>query len=87
MAIIRLFVMAFVVLSVVYVCVSLYSRAARREKLERTWEEEGSHGDMDAFIKAGMTEYDGSLRKRLILGVYVIPLVIVLAITYVVNWT
>ena len=86
MAIIRLFIIAFVVLSVIFVCVSLYSRAARRDKLEREWEEEGSHGDMDAFIKAGMTEYDGSLRKRLILGVYVIPTVIVATIIYVVNY-
>ena len=87
MAIIRLFIIAFVVLSVIFVCVSLYSRAARREKLERQWEEDGSQGDKDAFVRAGMTDYDGSLRKQLIWGVYVIPLVIVVAITYVVNYT
>lgn len=87
MAIVRLFFMAFIVLSVVFVCVSLYSRAVRREKLEREWEEEGSVGDRDAFVKAGLVEYDSSLRKRLILGVYIIPLVIVLTITYVVNYT
>lgn len=87
MAIIRLFVIAFIVLSVVYVCVSLYSRAVRRDKLEREWEEEGSEGDRDAFVRAGMVEYDGSLRKRLILGVYIIPTVIVATIIYVVNYT
>ena len=86
MAIIRLFVMAFIVLSIVYVCVSLYSRSVRRDKLEREWEEEGSHGDMDAFVRAGLKEYDSSLRRRLILGVYIIPAVIVGGIIYLVNY-
>ena len=87
MAVIRLFIIAFIFLSVIFVCVSLYSRASRREKLEREWNEEGRHGDRDVFVKAGMVEYDASLRKRLILGVYIIPAVIVATIIYVVNYT
>ena len=87
MAIIRLFVIAFIVLSVVYVCVSLYSRAVRRDKLEREWEEEGAHGDRDAFVREGMEDYDGSLRKRLILGVYIVPAILVATIIYFVNYT
>ena len=83
---VRLLVFGFLFLSVVYLCVSLYSRSVRREKLEGEWEErrpEGIH--RDAFVKEGMKEYEASLRRRLILLVYVIPLVLVGAIIYFVN--
>lgn len=85
-ALIRLFVIAFVVLTVVYVSVSLYSRAVRREKLEKQWDEEIREGDRAAFVKAGLKDYDSSLRRRLILGVYVIPAIIVGTIVYLVNY-
>ena len=82
---IRVFVIAFVVLTVIYVSLSFYSRAVRRDKLEAQWDAEGREGDKRAFVKAGLKEYDGSLRRKLILGVYVIPIVIVSTIIYVVN--
>ena len=85
-AFIRVFAIAFVVLTVSYVCLSFYSRAVRREKLEAQWDDESREGDKRAFVRAGLKEYDGSLRRRLILGVYVIPVVIVSTIVYVVNY-
>lgn len=87
MGVIRLFFMAFVVLSVIYVSLSLYSRAVRKGKLETAWLEEGANGDKDAYVRAGLKDYDSSLRRRLILGVYVIPMVIVGTILYLVNYT
>jgi hypothetical protein len=87
MGVVRLFVMAFVVLSVIYVSLSLYSRAVRKGKLQQQWIEDGREGDERAYVKAGLTEYDVSLRRRLILGVYVIPMVITGLILYLVNYT
>jgi hypothetical protein len=87
MGIVRLFFMAFVVLSVIYLSLSLYSRAVRKGKLEQQWIEEGREGDQRAYVKAGLAEYDSSLRRRLILGVYVIPMVIIGTILYLVNYT
>lgn len=84
-AFIRVFFIAFVVLTVIYVSLSFYSRAVRREKLEVQWDDEGREGDKRAFVRAGLKEYDGSLRRKLIIGVYVIPVVIVSTIIYVVN--
>lgn len=86
-ALLRFLLLGIVVLSVVYVCVSLYSRAVRRDKLEREWDEEIREGDRDAFIREGLEEYDGSLRRKLILGVYVIPMIVVGTIIYIVNYT
>ncbi len=76
----RLMVLGFVVLTVVYVVVSLYSRSVRREKLEKEFDEEVQTGDRDAFIESGMAAYQGSLRRKLIWGVYIIPLLVLLAL-------
>lgn len=84
-ALARLLIVGFVVLTVVYVCLSLYSRAVRRGKLRAQWDEEGRTGDREAFVAQGLKEYDGSLRRKLILGVYVVPVVVVGTIIYMVN--
>ncbi len=82
----RLLVVGFLVLSVVYICLSLYSRAVRKEKLEAEWDEEIRKGDREAFVQQGLKEYDGSLRRKLILGVYIIPLSLMTAIIYFTNF-
>lgn len=85
-ALARLAVIGFVVLTVIYVCLSLYSRASRRGKLKEEWEEEGMTGDRDAFIKEGLQDYDSSLRRKLILGVYIVPVTLVIVIIYLTNF-
>ena len=85
LALARFLILGFLALSVVYVCVSLYSRAVRRDKLRAAWEE-NPKGDRDAFVKQGLQEYDGSLRRKLILGVYVVPLLLVSVIVYLTNF-
>lgn len=85
MWIIRPLVLLLVALSVLYVGLSIYSRRVRRGKLELQWDEEGRDGDRNAFVRAGLKDYDGSLRRKLILGVFVVPLVIIGTIVYVVN--
>jgi Ca2+/Na+ antiporter len=82
----RLLVVGFLVLSVVYICLSLYSRAVRRDKLEREWDEEIQQGDREEFVKAGLRDYDGSLRRKLILGVYIVPLTVISVIIYLTNF-
>lgn len=83
---IRLSVFLALFLTLVYVLVSIYSRSVRREKLEERWEAEGSIGDRDDYVKAGMVDYDKSLRKRLIWLVYVIPVTIIVALVYLLNF-
>ncbi len=82
----RIIALAFVALSVIYVSISFYSRAVRRDKLQRAWLEDGAQGDRDAYVREGLAEYDVSFRRRLILGVYVVPMVIVGTIVYLVNY-
>lgn len=85
-AFLRLVVMAFIVLTVVYISLSLYSRAVRRSKLEDRWHREGHGGDKDDWIKSGLDEYDSSVRRKLILGVYVVPFTLMAVIIYLTNF-
>ncbi|WP_420861142.1 hypothetical protein [Algirhabdus cladophorae] len=82
----RLYFFGFLVLIVIYICLSLYSRSARREKLEREWDEDIRDGDREAFVRAGLDDYDGSLRRKLILGVFVVPILAVVTLIYVTNF-
>ena len=82
----RLLVIGFVVLSIIYVALSFYSRAVRKGKLQREWDEESMEGDKDAWVQQGLEDYDGSLRRKLILGVYVVPVVVVSIIIYLTNF-
>jgi hypothetical protein len=83
---IRLIVFGFIFLTVIYVGLSFYSRAVRRRKLMQEWEDEGMEGDKEDWVRAGLKEYDQSLRRKLILGVYVVPLVVIGTIVYLVNY-
>jgi hypothetical protein len=85
-AIIRLAVVGFVILSAVYWIVSVYSRSVRRERLEKRYDAGGIDGERDAYIEAGMQAYEHGLRRRLIWLVYVIPTVVISVTVYLVNY-
>jgi len=89
MAFLRLLVLGFILLSVVYVAVSIYSRSVRREKLENRWAEDHPGDDdsaaRDAYIEQGMIDYQNGLRRKLILLVYIIPAIAGAALFYLIN--
>jgi len=82
----RLLVFGFIALTVVYICVVFYSRSVRKGKLEAEWDEEIKDGDREAFVREGLIEYENSIRRKLILGVYVVPLMIIATIIYLTNF-
>ncbi|MEW9918194.1 hypothetical protein AB2B41_01145 [Marimonas sp. MJW-29] len=82
---VRLIVMLFVALTVIYVSLSFYSRAVRRSKLRKKWHEGKQLVDRDTFVQRGLERYDGSIRRKLILLVYVVPLVVIGVIIYLTN--
>lgn len=85
-AIVRLLGMGFVVMTVMYIVVSLYSSSVRREKLERQWDEAGQPGDRATYVAEGMDQYRSSLRRKLIWGVYVIPTILLIGMIYLTNF-
>ena len=93
-AIFRLALFGFVVLTITYVLVAVYSRSVRREKLEKAFDSgeatrdlpEDVMPDRASYIEAGMAAYNKGLKRRLIWLVYIIPTVIVAATVYLVNY-
>lgn len=87
-AFVRLAVFGFIAMTVMYVLLSIYSRSVERERLEKEWDGEHDGGESparDAYIEAGMKEYEKSLRRKLIWLVYVIPTLAVLLLIYLTN--
>lgn len=82
----------FVVTTMIYLAVSIYSRSVRRERLEKEFDATfppGSGdvgGDRDTYVAEGMAEYQHGLRRRLIGLIYVLPVVAFAAVIYVVNY-
>ena len=86
MAMVRLFIIVFVVLSIIYISLSFYSRARARDRLEAEGDEGGIKTPRGAYVRHGLKDYDGSLRRKLILGVYVVRMALVGLIIYLVNF-
>ena len=85
-AFVRLGIILLIALSVVYLCLSLYSRSRRKEKLRAEWEEGDKTIDWQNFKTKGLKEYDQSLRAKLIFGVYVVPIALVAFVIYATNF-
>lgn len=78
--------MGFIVLTVIYIGVSIYSRAVRRRKLIAEWEQERPIESRETFVAKHLEDYDTSLRRKLILGVYIVPVCVISLIVYVTNF-
>lgn len=89
MGLIYLVVFGFVGLSAVYVLVAVYSRSVRRERLEKHWDAHPPEGadadDRRAYIEAGMAAYHRGFRRKLIVLVYIIPVIAVAVIIFLTN--
>ncbi|MEE4347662.1 MAG: hypothetical protein V2I53_12770 [Paracoccaceae bacterium] len=86
LALARLIIVGFIVLTVIYVSLSFYSRSVRRTKLRQKWDEDIRRGDRDAFVRRGLKIYDRSLRRKLLWGVYIVPVVTIALVIYLVNF-
>ncbi|MFO7759701.1 MAG: hypothetical protein R6V26_14715 [Roseovarius sp.] len=87
LALFRLLFFGLIFLTVVYFGLSWYLRAEHRRRMERDWEATGRPGTREAYVEAGMEQYNKSLRRRLLLLVYIIPMSTVIVIVYVTNYT
>ncbi len=83
----RVFVVGFAVLTVFYLCLWYYARALHRRALEAEWTASGSNGDLETFVQNGLARYEVSLRRNLILSVYVIPTLCIGALIYLTTVT
>jgi len=84
---IRLFAVAFVVLTVIYAYLSVTQRWRCRRALAAEYDAGGIDGSRDDHIAKGLRRYERSLRRRLLIGVYLVPLLVVVTLIYVMNYT
>ena len=87
LALLQLIVVGFVVLTVIFIGLSMYSRSIRRGKLRQKWRSGPRLVDMDSFVQRGLKRYDSSIRRKLIWGVYIVPVVLVVLIIYLTNFS
>ena len=86
MGFVRLVVFGFLLLSVIYLSLSWFTRSLRRESLENEWDQDQPEGiSRDDYVAAGIKEYNDGLRPKLLLLVYVIPTVLIATIVYLTN--
>lgn len=67
------------VLTAIYLALSFYNRWAERRRLAAEFDLSSERGeapgpDKEAFVSGGMNAYEGSLRRKLLLGVFLVPL-------------
>lgn len=65
--------------------VALFPRV-RRGKLRREWQEGAQEQTLEEFLDEGLEEYDNSPRRKMILSVYVIPVILVSLVIYLTNF-
>ncbi|MDO9638980.1 MAG: hypothetical protein Q7J44_10595 [Pseudotabrizicola sp.] len=86
----RLMVFWSVFAAIAYWSLLVYSRSLRRESLEKKWDADPPDGATDdmrrAFIEQGMAAYEGSLRRKLLWGVIVLPFLAIGTLLYLVNY-
>lgn len=82
----KLALFGYLALTVFYWLLSVYYRSVERERLEKDYDDGGVEGDRDAFIRAGLAAHDHSLKRKLVLLVYIIPTVVVTALVWIVNF-
>ena len=86
MAFVKLVVFGLIGLTVIYLSLSVYSASLRRERLEKDYDADPVPGQTrEAFVAAGMAAYRSGLRPKLLLLVYVVPVVVCGVIIYVIN--
>lgn len=76
--------------AIAYWVLLIYSRSLRREALEKEWDanppaDAVPHG-REAFVEQGMAAYEGSLRRKLLWGVIVLPFIAIGLLLYLVNY-
>lgn len=83
----RLMVFGFLLLSVLYLLVAIYARSVERERLEKEFDAGGIEGERDAHIAAGLADYQGGLRRKLLWLVYIVPMPVMAGLIYILNFS
>lgn len=82
----RLFAIFLVLLTIIYWSLVFYLRAGERDRLEAEWEAERPPLPRDRYVENGIRDYQGNLRRKLLWGVYIVPIGAICLLIYFVNY-
>jgi hypothetical protein len=81
------FAILMAVLSAIYIGLSWYMRWERTRRLEDDFASgEGGGLTREDYIAKGMADYDRSWERKLLLGVFILPILVALALAIVANY-
>lgn len=77
----------FGILSLIYIALAAYDRYATRQRLndEHATGQAGGINRED-YIQRGMAQYERSWRRRILYGVFAVPVVVIAILVYVANY-
>ncbi|MCZ4282859.1 hypothetical protein O4H49_18890 [Kiloniella laminariae] len=80
-------IIIFAILTVIYIALSRYYRWDKKKELESQFKAAArDESEKEKFIAEGMVGYDRSLKKRLLLGVFALPLFIIFGLLFIANF-
>lgn len=86
-AVLMRFVMLMGVLTGIYIALGWYMRWDRTRRLDAEHASgEGSALTREDYIAKGLAEYDRSWEKKLLVGIYVIPVAVVVLLALIANY-
>ncbi len=84
---IRNIVFILLVLTVIYVALSVASRFKQRQKLKIEYKAANAETPEDDYIATGMKKYEKSLKPKLFIFVYLFPLAVMLLLVYLAQYS
>jgi len=75
------------ILSVIYVLLSSFGRARQRKRLTTEYKAHKPEADKDEFITKGMVKYDRSMRPKLFLFVFIIPIIVISTLIFLAQYS
>ena len=84
---VRNIVLIFFIMSIVYAILTYISRRKGIDRIEAKYAESKTEQPKSEFVAKGIVKYNRSLRARLIVLVYLVPLIIIAGLTYLAQST
>ncbi len=85
-AVLRLAVLIFAVMTVIYLILSFGLRQVAQKEARDEWEALETRIDWETFLERKMKHHNRAMRRKLVLGVYILPTLLIAALVYFVNF-
>jgi hypothetical protein len=83
---IRNIVIIFAILSAVYAVLTVTANIRQRQKLRSDYHGEKEIETKEAFVERGLRQYNRSIRPKMLLGIYFIPLGIMILLIWLAQY-